>query len=233
MEPIRARLLQAPCVGRSSFEPDLRAASKAVSAERAKVRAMLTGKVGGRPRPEAAEPPKKFPSLSFDKSMSRYTAEVLSLEWQADELARVARQAGWVDLAELRKFDIEEVREDVREIRYAILDRQSWAWAWSNHKRPGRPSTYLLDTQKKADTLLGRLAEVARRLSRMARSAGKRKVKARPERRKWRTWTEDEARVALDTWAAEHGHRPRARDLTAPELPSLGTVQKLLGGVPG
>lgn len=232
MEPIRARLLQAPCVGRSDFEPELRTASKIVSAERAKVRSMLTGKVGGRPRPESAEPPEKFSAQSFDKSMNRYTRDVLSLEDQADVLARVARRRlPYKAMFELRE-DIEELRADVRKIRDSIRDRQAMAWAWSEHKRP-TPSMYLRDTQKKADTLLGRLAEVARRLARMARNAGRRKIKALPERRKWRTWTEGDARAAIDAWAAEHGHRPRARDLTDPELPSLGTVQKLLGGVPG
>ena len=238
MVPIRARLNHAPSLGRRDFEPEFREASHALQRERRRVREMLNRKHGARPSVSRPAPHRLLRSLrgtiqqavgvareadtkvnearNARDALRRVRPPMVALEWQKN-VRRPARD-GLEDLDGLLR------RVANAQTRCEMDPRRPWL--------PGLESR-LDDLVRQADALRLDVALIRQRAKRAAASKPppERRPGQHPQRRKHRPWTAETAREALDTWAAEHGRRPRARDLTDPEMPSYGTVHALLGGL--
>lgn len=236
MEPIRARLLHAPSLGRLRFEPELREMSAKLQYERRLVRSMLQRRTGGARTVERGV--RRNPT-SVDGTLRKVKGELRYIEPELAALRTVIgnrRLAGgdWTDLLPLRR-DADELLFRIKLARrwIAVAERGFERWWWdrpmAQHRDmpPGYRKRLLA-----LHTLRHKLTALERQARRASKARPRRQPKPKPPARKWREWTPDAAREAMDTWAAVHGRRPSARDLTDPALPSWGSVRKLFGGLP-
>lgn len=233
MAPIRSRLLQAPTVGRSAFEPELREASAALQRERRRVREMLNRKHGGRAEPK--RPLRHKLLRSFQGTVRQAKGEAREIAVAVDE-ARDARavlrrmRAPWYEWERHVTKPGCEALDDLSGLLRRVASAQARCEMDPRGSWPSGLEKRLRNLIFEADALRSDVRLIRDRAQRLATAKPPSQPQWR-ERRKHRPWTAEAATHALDAWAAEHGRRPRARDLTHPDLPSYGTVHALLGGL--
>jgi hypothetical protein len=238
MEPIRDELVRAPRSAPSLYRPDLRAASKRLQSERGLVRSMLNRRHGGRTR---RQPPRVDRLLrSTTGTVRQAKGEVQRLASELDEVRRARGVLrGYPALPPLlwhREVTLaaREIKTDAQAVRKRIVDAEQRLWTSPAIKFPGheRSRDKLSDEIDMLRMEFGRIAAAAKRIEKARPPRKRPPAREKPARRKYVRWTVDSARAALAAWEEQHGRVPTARDLTDRNLPSYGTVHRLLGGLP-
>lgn len=236
MKPIREQLLHAPSLGRASFEPELRAISGELQAERRRVRGMLARRSGGR----KIKPPTPRPGRllrSFEGTVRQAKGEVKRLRIQVDEIRLgrdVLRRRGcpWYEWHREIIVPAREALLEVRQTRRRVVLAQQRAFQGAYGKRPHLDDR-CQELEAQADEVLDDLTTLKRHALRASKAKHHERIPTPAPRRTARRWTVDSAKEAIELWEFEHGQPPKARDLASPTMPSWGTVHKLFGGLPG
>jgi hypothetical protein len=224
-EPLTAVLRSGPMTGRSLRHPDVRAASEAVQAERAKVRGMLRRASGGRKRVEP------YSRASFRGYVGYVGREVTNIETdlrhglpQLSPGSPDYRKQAQKALAKIDHLQRELTRNRRRADHWSLV-------TWGKLRRADRT---LFETAEE----LARGLTAARKRAKKAVAVPIRLGVAQPQRPKQpaakrRRWSENDAWAALVAFTAAEGRTPTSRDLPGnPDLPSWHSVYRLFGGMP-
>jgi hypothetical protein len=228
MAPINAELRSGPLTGRSLRNPDARAMSEALQAERAKVRGMLRRASGG-PKQRIPYRRDQFRAAIGD-IVRRTNAAESELTHSLPQMRPGSQEY---------RHEAERLLATVDRLQHRLSARRAQARYWSNAGAWGRIT-------KRDRALAATALETADRLRKLRQRANAavavpialgiaakrpQRPKAAPAKR--RRWTENDAWAALVSFTRAEGRPPKASDFPGnADLPSYAKVHALFGGLP-